>query len=222
MAQGRNRVIVYGAGGHGKVVLDILERDDRVQIAGLVDDDPSRAGGELFGYRILGTGEALKRIRMSGVVGAIVAIGDNETRGRLANRVEAFGLELITALHPAAQIARGVKIGAGSVVMAGVVINAESVLGRNAIVNTGATVDHDCHLGECVHLAPGVHLAGGVRIGQHAHVGMGTVILQGLSVGHHVKVGAGSVVLCDLPPNVTAVGVPARVLTEARRRSCLS
>jgi sugar O-acyltransferase (sialic acid O-acetyltransferase NeuD family) len=213
---------VYGAGGHGKVVLDILERDDRVQIEGLVDDDPTRAGGELFGYRILGSGEALRRIRMSGVTGAIVAIGDNETRGRLANWVETFDLELITAVHPAAQIARGVEIGAGSAVMAGVVINAESVLGRNTIVNTGATVDHDCRIGDCVHLAPGVHLAGDVRIGQHTHVGIGTVILQGVSVGHHVEIGAGSVVLRDLPPNITAVGVPARVLTEARRTSCLS
>lgn len=222
MACGGAKVVVYGAGGHGKVILDILERDDGVQIEGLLDDDASRADGEFFGYPILGGGEALQRIRMSGVVGAIVAIGDNETRERLAVRVEASGLELITALHPAAQIARGVKIGAGSAVMAGAVINADTVLGRNSIVNTGATVDHDCRLGGCVHLAPGVHLAGGVRIGRHAHVGMGSVILQGLSVGHHVTVGAGSVVVCDLPPNATAIGVPARVLTEPRRRSCLS
>jgi UDP-perosamine 4-acetyltransferase len=222
MLHGRGKIVVYGAGGHAKVILDILEREERYQIAGLIDDDPCREGGEFFGYPILGDGETLQKARTLGIEGVIVAVGDNEARDRLARRVEAMGLRLVTAVHPAAQISRGVEIGIGSAVMAGVVINAGSVLGKNTIVNTGATIDHDCRLGACVHLSPGVHLAGGVEIGHHAHLGVAAVVLPNLSVGHHATVGAGSVVNCDLPPQVLAVGVPVRVLAEARRESCLS
>jgi sugar O-acyltransferase (sialic acid O-acetyltransferase NeuD family) len=204
-------IVVYGAGGHAKVILDILEREGRYQIAGLLDDDPHLQDCEFFGYPVLGSGEALEEIRDSGVLGAIIAVGDNETRGRLAARVQITGLRLITALHPAATISRGVEIGVGSALMAGVVINADSIIGDNAIVNTSATVDHDCHVGACVHLSPGVHVAGGVRIGHHAHLGIGAVVLPGLSIGHHATIGAGSVVSRDLPPEAVAVGVPARV-----------
>ena len=223
MLDARGKMIVYGAGGHAKVVLDILEQEGRYQIVGLVDDDPQREGGEFFGYRILGCGEALERLRITGVEGAIIAIGDNETRGRLAHQVEAIGLRLITAVHPAAQISRGVGIGAGSAVMAGAVISAGSVIGENTIVNTAATVDHDCHLGSCVHLSPGVHVAGGVQIGHHAHLGIGAVVLPGLSIGHHATIGAGSVVSRDLPPGVVAAGVPARVIRKyGEGGNCLS
>jgi len=205
-----SKIVVYGASGHAKVVLDILEQQGRYQIAGLVDDNPERRGGELFGYAILGSGEALEGLRNSGVEGTIIAVGDNETRGRLARRVEALGLRLITAVHPGAQISRGVEIGVGSAVMAGAVINADAVIGDNSIINTGATVDHDSWLGSCVHLSPGVHVAGGVHIDHHAHLGIGAVVLPGLSIGHHATVAAGSVVNRDLPPGVTVAGVPAR------------
>lgn len=209
----QSKIVVYGAGGHAKVILDILEREERYQIVGLLDDDPQLQEREFFGYSVLGSGGILEEMRDSGVQGAIVAVGDNETRGRLAVRVQMAGLKLITALHPAATISRRVDIGVGSAVMAGVVINADSTIGNNAIVNTSATVDHDCFVGECVHLSPGVHVAGGVRIGHHAHLGIGSVVLPGLSIGHHTTIGAGSVVNRDLPPEVVAVGVPARVCT---------
>jgi sugar O-acyltransferase (sialic acid O-acetyltransferase NeuD family) len=217
-----DNIVVYGAGGHAKVVLDILEQQRRYRIIGLIDDDPRREREEFFGYPVLGNQEALQSARTSGITGVIIAVGDNTTRDLLAHQVLAMGFELVTAIHPAAQISRGVEIGVGCAVMAGAVINASSILGANIIVNTGATIDHDCRVGACVHLSPGVHLAGGVEIEHHALLGMGAVVLPGLTVGHHAIVGAGSVVNVNLPPGVVAIGVPVRVHREAGRAKCPS
>ena len=212
-------IVVYGAGGHAKVVLDILELQGEYRIAGLIDDDPSRDGKTLLGYGILGSGEMLGELKASGVEGAIVAVGDNERRGMIAGLLATIPLPLITAIHPGAHISRGVTIGVGTAVMAGVVINADSVIGDNGIINTGVTVDHDCSLGTCVHLSPGVHVAGGVRIGDHSHVGIGAVVLPGLSIGPRTIVAAGSVVNRNLPPDVVAAGLPARPIRRLRASS---
>ncbi len=205
-----SKIIVYGAGGHAKVLLDIVERMGQYEILGLIDDGPELTGQEVFGHRVLGGREVLAEARALGAEAGIAAIGDNRLRGDVASRILDHGLELLSAIHPSACISRGVHVGPGCAIMAHAVVNADASLGPNVIVNTGATVDHDCVIGDCVHLSPGVHLAGGVAVGPYSHLGTGVVVTPNVRIGSNVKVNAGAVVIRDIPDGVTVGGGRAR------------
>jgi sugar O-acyltransferase (sialic acid O-acetyltransferase NeuD family) len=208
----REKVFVFGASGHGKVVIDIIERQGVYDIDFLVDDDPALKGREYFGYKVIGgKGELLDlRQNREGMEG-IIAIGRNTARSNVAAWLSENGFRLISAIHPSALISRGVFIGNGTVLMAGAAVNADTVIGNNVIVNTGATIDHDCIIGNCVHIAPGVTLCGTVRIGNGTFIGAGTTVLPNISVGCNVVVGAGSTVVRDVPDGMTVIGTPARI-----------
>ena len=199
-------VLVVGASGHGKVVIATL-RAAGVQIAGLLDDAPEAAG--VLGVPVVGTSA-----RLAGFSGeAVLAIGSNRIRQRLAAQYP--GVAWITAVHPSAVVHESVRLGPGTVVFAGAVIQPDTEVGAHAIVNTGATVDHDGRLGDYVHVAPGCHLSGGVTLGEGAFLGVASAAVPGAHVGAWTTVGAGGIVVHDLPANVTAVGVPARVRARA-------
>ena len=155
------KVVLYGAGGHGKVVADMVEKQGKFSIAGFIDD---RKTGNAFGYPILGTGADLARLFGRGIRRAIVSIGDGKTRKEKHRLVLKAGLELAAIVHPSAQTARGVEIGRGTVVMPGAVIGPDAKIGEGCIINTCASVDHDCRLGDFVHIAPGANLCGSAVI----------------------------------------------------------
>lgn len=209
------RVVVYGAGGHGKVVMDILERDPEIEIAGWLDDNPNRYGEIYFSHPILGGIDCNAELMEKGIDHALVAIGNNGTRDRVACILAKAGFAFVTGVHPSARLGRGVLLGSGSVLMANVVVNADTVIGDHAIVNTGATVDHDCRLGRATHIGPGTHVAGGVTIGDLALIGIGASILPGLQIGHRAIVGAGAAVIADVADDVVVAGVPARPVKGA-------
>lgn len=207
----KDKVLIYGASGHGKVIIDIVEREGGYKIAGLLDDDLAIKGRDFCGYPVLG-GLDLRNKGGYHDCKLILAIGDNQARKKLWGKLKELGYELArAAIHPSAQIAEDVVLGAGTVIMANVAINSGARIGENAIVNTGATVDHDCVIGDFSHVSPGVHLAGNVEVGELAHIGIGASVVQGVRVGRNCVVGAGAAVTQDIPDNVTAVGVPAKV-----------
>ena len=214
-------LLVYGASGHAKVVIDIVERAGGLEIAFLVDDDLRIKGTRFFGYRVIGDRQDLdawlKRNRAVSTMGVIVAIGDNAARVRVAAGLKRKGLIPTSAIHPSACIGRNVAIGAGTVIMGGCVINSDTTIGDNVIINTGATVDHDCSVGAGVHLAPGVHLCGNVRVGAGALLGVGTVVIPGISIGRDAIIGAGTTVIRDIAAGVTATGTPCRVIAKRAR-----
>lgn len=210
----RERVVVLGAGGHAKVVIEILEEQEQFEIAGCVSGEP---GGEVLGVPIVGDDRILPALYAEGVRKAFVAIGENRARRNAMACAAAEGFELINAVSQHSVISPRAQLGRGITVMPGAVVNVMSCIGDGAIVNTGATIDHDCDIGPWAHVAPGANLAGGVTIGEGVFLGMGSRVLPCVSVGPWTTVGAGAVVIADLPGGVTAVGVPAVVREKAGR-----
>ncbi len=207
-------IVLIGASGHAKVVIDIIEKEGRHRVAGLVGQD-EEPGSSCCGYRVLGKVEDLPDlVRARGIAAGIVAIGDNRRRSQVAAQVEEFvpGFRFVTAVHPSAQLARGVEVGRGSVIMAGAVANCDVRIGEFCILNTRASVDHDCLLEDYASLAPGATTGGSVRIGRFAAVCLGAAIIHGVNIGEHAVIGAGATVVSDIPGFVVAYGTPARVI----------
>ena len=205
-------VIILGAGGHAKVIIDLLRAGGRYMIVGLLDADPSPR--TVLGVPVIDADSALPRIRREGVAHAFVAVGENGARATLAQNVISSGFELINAVSPAAVLAPSTRIGSGVAIMPGAVINADSTVSDLAIVNTGASIDHDGNIGYCAHVGPGCAIAGNVSIGRLAFLGVGVSVIPGISVGERAIIGGGACVVRDIPPGVLARGVPARVVKD--------
>lgn len=210
----RDKVVIVGGGGHGRVVLDILLQARQYQVIGFLDSNPALFGRRMDGLPILGDLAAIPDLRAQGVKGAVVAIGDNQVRRAFAQKVEESGLELINAIHPSANLAHNVTLGRNVVICAGALVCAHCQIGDSVILNTGCIVDHESMIGTATHICPGAKLAGRVAVESGAFVGIGSTILQGLRIGYEAIIGGGAVVIRDVPPMATVVGVPARTLKD--------
>lgn len=206
------QIVIIGAGGHGKVVLDILRAAGEYEPAGFVDSSPGRAGGTIGGLPIFGPANVLPKLWQRNIRAAIVAIGDSRARQQYAAVLREHRFELINAIHPTASISPTATLGRNVVVAAQAAICTDARIGDSVILNTASVVDHECEIGDGAHICPGAHLAGRVRVGQAAWVGLGANVIQCLSIGEHSIVGAGAVVIRDVPAHATVVGVPARVI----------
>jgi len=209
----KEAIIIYGAGGHGKVIADIIEKSGGL-VRGFVDDEKHAAGPLFFGYPMLGSLTQLVELQKKKGVGfsVLVAIGRNPIRQVIAEKLECAGVTFGTAIHPSAQIGRDVIIGEGTVIMANSVINSGSKIGKFCIINTAATVDHDCIIGDYVHLSPGVHLGGTVTIERLSWVGVGAAVINNIHMGQSVIVGAGAVVIRPVESYSVMVGNPAHLI----------
>ncbi len=211
-------IVVVGSSGHAKVAIDIIEREGKRRIVGLLDAFRS-AGESACGYRILGREEDLPAlVRREKIQGGFIAVGDNWKRFQVVRKILALlpDFVFISAIHPSAEVARGVTIGRGSVLMPGAIVNTESRIGEFVIVNTKASLDHDCVMEEFSSLAPNATAGGSVRIGAFSAVCLGANIVHKRRIGKHTVIGAGALVLEDIPDFCVAYGVPARI---ARKRS---
>lgn len=191
-------IYLYGAGGHAKVVADILTAVGR-SVEAFIDDDLTL--NEFKDKRV--------HHSASGCNPVIITIGNCAIRRKVANVLR--GHTFASAVHPSAVISDSVSIGEGSVVMPGAVINADARIGRHCIINTKASVDHDCRISDFVHIAPGSTVSGNVEIGECTWIGVGACIRQGVRIGKNCMIGAGAVVVRDIPDNVVAYGNPAHV-----------
>lgn len=202
----RERLIIIGASGHGKVVADIALKMNKWKEIAFLDDDEQRKSA--LGFDVVGESKDVTNyIDNSDIV---VGIGNNEIRQNVQSKVEKIGASVPVLIHPNAVVGEVVEFGAGSVVMAGVVINCSTRIGKGCIINTSASVDHDNVIEDFVHVSPGVRLAGSVRIGQNTWLGIGSLVINNVEITKACIIGAGSVVVKAIKETGTYVGVPAR------------
>lgn len=194
-----DKVYLYGASGHAKVVMDIA-RLAYYNVQCLIDDNP--AINELAGVPVVHNAEGLSPI--------IVTIGDCQIRRKIVDKLGSR--EYLTVVHPNAIKAYSAKLGNGTVVMAGAILNPFVEVGNHCVINTGASLDHDVKVGNYVHIAPHCTLCGEVEVGEGTWVGAGTTIIQGIKIGKNCFIGAGSVVVKDIPDGYLAYGTPCRLV----------
>jgi sugar O-acyltransferase (sialic acid O-acetyltransferase NeuD family) len=207
------RVIGLGAGGHSKVVIDMLQVAGTWELVGLLDSNSSLWHTSVLGVPVLGGDNLLSELYTQGITNAFIgvgSIGDTQPRRRLYEKVLQQGFQVVNAIHPQSIIARSVQLGDGVTIMAGCILNADACLGENVVINTGSIIEHDCQIGDHVFIGPGVRLGGTVDIGSGAHVGLGAVVRQNIQIGKEAVIGAGAVVVKDVPDKTLVVGVPAR------------
>jgi sugar O-acyltransferase (sialic acid O-acetyltransferase NeuD family) len=213
-------VIVLGAGGHAKVLIDTLRLRPDVNIIGILDPNPACLGQDILGVRVLGNDDEMKHFAPNTVrlVNGVGSVDLPSVRKNIFLRFKASGYEFLTVLHPNAYIAASAVLGEGCQVMAGSVIQACVTIGSNVIINTNASIDHESWLADHIHVAPGVVISGMVRIEEESHLGARAVILQGVSVGKKSLVGAGAVVIGSIKAGSRVVGVPAREISTIKEK----
>lgn len=192
-------VIIIGAGGHGKVIADIVRKSND-NFIGFLDDDLSKEN-------VIGrVSECTKYQDCYFVIG----IGNNKIRKKIAE--EYPELKYYTAIHPAAILSTNVKIGKGTVIMANAVINDSSEIGSHCIINTASVVEHDNCIEDYVHISPNATLCGTVKVGKETHIGAGAIIKNNISICGNVVVGIGAAIVKDIDESGTYVGVPGKMI----------
>lgn len=194
-------MMIFGASGHAKVILDILFAS-HIEVDKIVDESPQTE--QVFGVPVA----QCERVYPPDTA-ALIAIGSNVIRKKIA---EQYPLQYTTAVHPSTTVSPFSEVGPGTVIMARAVVNPAAVIGQHCIINTAAVVEHDCILENYVHVSPNAALAGNVTVGEGSHIGIGACVIQGITIGKWCTIGAGAVVIRDIPDGATVVGNPGRIL----------
>lgn len=199
------KLIIIGAGGHGKVIADIAALNGYREIV-FLDNDPGIK--ECEGYPVMGPDSMAEELEGD----LFIAIGNAELRRKLTERYDGRTFPLL--IHPAAVIAGSAVIGEGTVVMAGAVVNPGTAVGKGCILNTACSVDHDCVVGDYCHISVGAHLCGTVDVGEGSWIGAGTIVSNNLNICPGVMTGAGAVVVKDIAEKGIYTGVPAKKMKK--------
>jgi len=208
-------IVVWGAGGHAKVVEASIRRERRRRVEGFIDDvDTTRAGESFGGAHVLGGRAVLESLAARGVRDLVLAFGHNTARLALWQQLAAQGWRFPSIVDPTATVADGVLLGDGCYVAAGAIIQPGVRIGAQAIVNTGVIVEHDCEVGDGVHLSPRACLAGHVSVGRATWIGAGALVRDRVRIGAGVVLGMGAVALRDIPDGMLAYGHPARSIRK--------
>lgn len=213
------RCVVFGGGGHARVVIDAVQQSRSATLVAILDADARRWKTEVLGVPIVGNDTALDALIADGVNCFIVgvgSVGDNSVRRRLFELANGRGLRPHTVVHPAALCSPAAGVEPGAQLLAACIVNVGAHIGQNAIINTGAIIEHDCRIGAHAHVSTGAALCGSVRLEEGAFVGAGATILPNIVIHKGATVGAGAVVTRDVETLTTVVGVPARVIRRTK------
>ena len=204
-------IYIYGAGGHGRVILDIV-RNMGMKVGGFLDSDSKKHGKFVNNERVLGDLSIVSQLIKERECLFVVGVGDNKSRKEIYLEIKRRGGDIVNVIHPSAVVAKDVNLGEGIVIASGAIVCSSAAIGNNSIINTGSIIEHDNLIGEHVHISPGVTLAGGINIESGVWVGLGVTIIEHKTIGKNSKVGAGSVVIDNVPDNFLVAGVPAKVI----------
>ncbi|MFP3852903.1 MAG: NeuD/PglB/VioB family sugar acetyltransferase [Anaerolineales bacterium] len=210
-------IVVYGAGGHGKSVIELIQAIGTYEVVGLIDDGVP-PGEQVMGIEVLGSGDDLHSLRQKGIgqaANAVGGIGDISNRFRVSQRLQTAGFHLPSLVHPTAFVEPSASYDEGVQVFPHAYLGSDARLGKAVIVNTSAVVSHDCDLGDYVNIAPGALIAGAVRIGTRSLVGMGVTINLNVEVGQGSRIGNSAVVKASVPAGSV---VPAGSIWPVRSR----
>lgn len=209
-------VIIVGAGGHGRVILDSLLSSGR-PVKGFLDSHKAKGTAVALGYSVVGSESEIRNFVADCDV--VVGIGDGWIRSQIVNKLKEISpsIQFTSVIHPSAVISQDVEIRPGTVVMAGAVINIGSRIGEHVIVNTRASVDHDCNLSDFSAVQPGATLGGNVELGEFTVVALGSKIIHGKKVDMHSVIGAGATVVSDVPAFSICMGTPAKVTSNREK-----
>jgi sugar O-acyltransferase (sialic acid O-acetyltransferase NeuD family) len=216
MGTGSRNILLIGSSGHARVVIDIVEKENRYNIIGLIDTFRN-VGETTLGYAVLGSDANIPDLAgKNNITGFLVTIGDNSVREKAVTNIRKIcpHIPFVSAIHPGADIGKEVSIGCGTVIMAGAVVNPCCSVGEFCIINTNASLDHDSRMGNFSSLAPRVATGGNCSIGNFTAVGIGAVLRHGISIGDNTVIGAGSVVMHNLGDFSVSYGIPARKIRE--------
>lgn len=202
-----NNTYLFGASGHCKVVIDILQSNGQ-DVKAIIDDNPKTE--YLLGIPVI---HSLKFVAEENAR-FVVSIGDNSIRKKIVNQLK---YEFCSAIHTKAIISNFAEIGKGTMVMAGVIVNAAAIIGEHCILNTGVVIEHDCDIADFVHISPNTTLCGNVVVKEGAHIGAGVCVIQGITIGKWAVVGAGAVIIRDVPDYAVVVGNPGKIIKSKER-----
>ena len=206
------KIVIIGAGGQARIVYEICSFDRNLEVVAFVDNVIHGKDEQIMGIPVIGDHSVLPKLIKDGVKSAIVAVGDNQIRASHFEKLKDMGLEMVNVIHPTAYIAPSAKLGNGATIAVGAIISTKAKIGNNVIINTGATIDHEDEIEDHASVGPGCSIAGRVTIKKGAYLGIGSVVKEYVTIGENTTIGAGSVVLEDIPDNVVAVGIPAKVI----------
>ncbi len=196
-----NNIVLYGASGHCKVIIDILENNNTT-IDTIIDDDATKKS--ILGYAISNSNQfdfSNKKV--------ILSIGNNKVRKKLD---ALLNVTFANAIHPKAIVSKHSKIDIGTVIMAGAIVNSDAKIGKHCIINSAAVIEHDCIIDNFAHISPNASLAGGVFVGEGSQVGIGASVIQGIKIGKWAIIGAGAVIINDIPDYAVVVGNPGKII----------
>ena len=203
-------ILLVGAGGHAKSVIDSIEAEGKFNIVGFLDKDTQL---QYKGYKTIGIDDDALKLFEHGIQNAFITIGflgKSNLRMELYKRLKAIGYHFPNIIDPSAILANGIRIGEGNFIGKRAVLNADVAISSMNIINTGAIIEHDCKIGSNVHLSVGSIACGGVFIHDNTFIGANATIIQGIEIGQEVIVGAGAVVITKVEGNSTVAGVPAK------------
>ncbi len=209
-------ILIFGSGGHAKVIVDIIEKQGKFKIAGFIDGYLEK-NTVIMGYKVIGDESSLEDIVFSyEIYGGVIGIGDNSIRLDIRDKIIKYipNFKFINCIHPQSILGKEVVLGKGNVIMANATINSSTSINNHCILNTNSSIDHDCLMSDFSSIGPNVAVGGNVKIGDYSAIGIGTNIFNNINIGNNCIIGGGSLVCHDTNENSIYYGSPSKFIRE--------